>query len=255
MIALGLSAPASAGADGAAYPDLNGRISMVRGMPISLPPLNNTSEYNEVRIAIDGRTIQTDDFAPFGEYIPTRRFDHLGFELEVEHQLTETGYNFNDEVLASASYPLFIHPLPVIRRVHIYPLVVKKRTHLVGFQLRGIERRARVMAWGHGFRRRQGDPQIPLRRRKTGDSSRTYVVPGGLSWRRHSHPHVTFSISPPPSQTRFGFQPRGRLFTGVLRTQRNGDTSLKQTDGWKRCTYELSTQGRPPRRASCVYLF
>lgn len=228
---------------------------MVRGQPISLPPLSGTSEFDEVRIAVDEETIQTDVFAPFGEYIPTRRFDRLGFELEVEHQLTERAYSFDERELASATYRLFIHPVPVIPRVHIYPMVVRKQTRLVGFQLRGIPRGARVLAWGHGFSYHRGKAPVPLRRRKVGDSSRTYVVPGGLFWRRHSHPHVIFSIGPPPGEVRFGFQPRGRLFTGVLRTRRNGDTAIRQTDGWKRCTYELTTGGRPPRKVSCVYLF
>ncbi|HEU4738615.1 MAG TPA: hypothetical protein VFS54_05980 [Solirubrobacterales bacterium] len=249
--------PASVHADGSAFPEgPEQEISMVRGQPILLPPLTASREIDEVRVTIDGRAIQTDHFAPYEDLISTRRFDRLGFQLEVEHTITQEAFNFFDEeAIASASYPLVIHALPVIPRVHVYPMVVKKQTHLVGFQLRGIARGSRVMAWGHGFLGRRGRFEVPLRPRKIGDSSRTYVVPAGLQWRRHSHPHLIFSFGAPPGEVKYRFQPRGRIFTGVLRTKRNGDTAIRQTDGWKRCAWNLSEAGRPPRRASCFYLF
>jgi hypothetical protein len=257
VVLLSAVAPASALGDGSAYPEgPRQEISMVRGQPIMLPPLvEREGELDEVEIAIDGRAFQTDHFAPFGDYIPTRRFDRLGFELEVEHVLTATSIDFFSERRTElARYPLVIHPLPVIPRVHVYPLVVKKQTRLVGFQLRGIARGSRVRAWGRGFLHRGGLFKLPLRRRKSGIASRTYIVPGGLLWRRHSHPHVIFSIGPPPGEMKFRFEPRGRVFTGVLRTKRNGDTGIRQTDNWKRCAYSLSRRGGPPARASCVYL-
>jgi len=246
--------PSSALADASAGPDLEGKISMVRGQPIFLPPLKATREIDEVRVAVDGRSIQTDDFPPFEDIISTRRFDRLGFQLEVEHTLTQKAFTFDGTEVASADYALFIHPLPVIPRVHVFPMVVKKRTHLVGFQLRGIRQGSPVRAWGHGFIDGHGLFAIPLRLRKALPTSRTYVVPGGLSWHRGNHPHLIFSIGSPRGELEFGFQPRGRVFTGFLRTKRNGDTAIRQTDRWKRCAYNLTHDGRPPQRASCVYL-
>jgi hypothetical protein len=251
-----LAAPAYAEADGSAYPDSAGVISMVRGQPIAFPPLPTNGEVDHVRFAIDNQTVETNDFPSEPEVIETRRlFDRLGLELEVEHTLTETSYDWLNVALASASYRLVVHPLPLIRRVHVFPLVVAKHTHLVGFQLRGIMLGAHVKAWVRGFLDQGGSSRLPLRLRASHESSRTYVVPGGLSWRRGARPHVVFSIGPPASAFKFGFQLRGRVFTGYLRTKRDGDTVIKQTDDWERCAFELSNRGRPPRRASCVYLF
>jgi hypothetical protein len=255
---LGALLPAAARGDTAALPQgPEQAISIVRGQPIMLLELVESGDgLDEVEFAIDGKRFQTDHFAPFGDYIPTRRFDRLGFALEVEHTLTASSVDFFTEQRTElARHPLFIHPMPVIPRVHVFPMVVKKQTRLVGFQLRGIARGSRVKAWGRGFLRRGGRFELPLRRRKIGPTSRTYVVPGGLLWRRHSHPQIIFSIGPPPGETKFGFQPRGRIFIGVLRTKRNGDTGIRQTDRWQRCALSLSRNGGPPRRASCVYLF
>lgn len=249
--------PVSARADASAYPvGPEKRISMVRGQPITLAPLaEDEGSLEEVRFAVDGKTIQTDHFAPFGDFISTKRFDRLGFALEAEHTLTAMSIDFFSETESEVGrYPLVIHELPVIPRVHVYPLVFEDRTQLVGFQLHGIPRGGRVRAWGRGFIHGSGWTPLPLRARKRGERSRTYVVPGGLAWARWRHPHVIFSIAPRRGARRYGFEPRGRLFAGVLRTKRNGDTGIRQTDGWRRCTYMLSWRGKPPPKVSCVYL-
>jgi hypothetical protein len=261
FLALGLVSallPASALAGAEAIPEgPEQRITIVRGQPIRLPELaEREGGLDEVELAIDGKGFQTDHFPPYGDYIPTRRFDRLGFAVEVEHILTASTVDFFSETRTElARYPLVIHPLPVIPRVHVFPLVVKKQTRLVGFQLRGIAPGAQVKAWGHGFLYRRGRFELPLRRRKTGSSSRTYVVPGGLLWRRHTHPHLIFSFGPPRDEFIFGVAPRGRIFTAVVRTKRNGDTGLRQTDNWKKCAYGLTWNGGPPHMASCFYLF
>ena len=247
--------PVSARADASAYPvGPEKRISIVRGQPITVAPLmENEGTLDEVRFAVDGKPIQTDHFAPFGDFISTKRFDHIGFALEAEHTLTATAIDFFSETETEIGrFPLVVHALPVIPRVHVYPLVFADRTQLVGFQLRGISRGGRVRAWGRGFVHGNAWSPLPLRIRKRGESSRTYVAPGGLAWVPWSHPHVIFSIAPRRGAHRYGFAPRGRLFAGVLRTKRNGDTGIRQTDGWKRCTYMLSWDDKPPPKVSCV---
>jgi hypothetical protein len=250
--------PVAAQADASTYPvGPQKAISMVRGQPISVVPLaEDESFFEEVRFAVDGKAIQTDNFAPFGDFIPTKRFDRLGFALEQEHILTASSIDFFSETETEVErYPLVIHALPVIPRVHVYPLVFENRSALVGFQLHGIPLGGRVRAWGRGFIHGNAWAPLSLRVRKRGERSRTYVVPGGLAWVPWSHPHVIFSIAPRRGSRRYGFEPRGRLFAGVLRTRRNGDTSIRQTDGWRRCTYMLSWRGKPPPKVSCVYLF
>jgi hypothetical protein len=249
--------PVSARADGSAYPvGPEKRISMVRGQPITVAPLaENEGSLDEVRFAVDGKPIQTDHFAPFGGFIQTRDFDRIGFALETEHTLTATAIDFFSETETEVGrYPLVIHALPVIPRVHVYPLVFEDRTRLIGFQLHGLPRGGRVRAWGRGFTNGRAWAPLPLRIRKRGERSRTYVVPGGLAWVPWSHPHVIFSIAPRRGARRYRFEPRGRVFAGVLRTKRNGDTGIRQTDGWTRCTYVLSWRGKPPPKVSCVYL-
>jgi hypothetical protein len=249
--------PATAQGDASATPlGPENRISIVRGQPIALPPLTeNEASLEEVRFAIDGKPFQTDDFPPFGQFISTRRFDRLGIEPEVEYTLTATAVDFfSDTQTELARYPLVMHPLPVVPRVHVYPLVYENETHLVGFQLHGISRGGRVRAWGRGFAEGNAWSPLRLRLRKRAERSRTYVAPGGLSWVPWSRPHVIFSIGPPRGARRFGFEPRGRLFSGVLHTKRNGDTGIRQTGGWRRCTYALSWEGKPPPKVSCVHL-
>lgn len=249
--------PAAARGDASATPlGPERRISIVRGQPISLAPLTeDEGSLEEVQFAIDGKPFQTDDFPPFGEFISTRRFDRLGVGLEIEHMLTAAEIDFfSDSRTELARYPLVVHPLPIIPRVHVYPLVFENQTRLVGFQLHGIPRGGRVRAWGRGFLHGNAWSPLRLRIRKREERSRTYVVPGGLAWVAWSHPHVIFSLGPPRGARRFGFEPRGRLFSGVLRTKRNGDTGIRQTDGWRRCTVTLAWNGKPPPKASCVHL-
>lgn len=226
-------------------------IEIFRGQPIYdlvLPALPEDTE--AVRFEVDGVPVLTDDFAPYGDHIPTKRFDRLGISVGTVHTFTITALPFISDPVKVADYHLLIHPLAVIPRVHVYPLVFKGRTHLVGFQLHGIPRQAQVMAWGRGFRSTRANYPLPLRRTKLGDSSRTYLVPGGLDWRRGSRPHLTFSIVPPYSYP----ETRGRIYTGVLKTDRAGNTGIRHLGDWDSCASYLSNGHRPPRKVSCVYL-
>jgi hypothetical protein len=256
-----LLVPASALAGAEAEP-FEGEISIVLGQPIRLPPLSTTGEVDHVMVEVDGKRVFTDEFPSRSaeEVFETRHsFDRLGIELEVPHTLVETAFDWEEKELASATYTLTVHPLPLIPKVHVAPLVVVGQTHLVGFQLRGVMPGSQVMAWGRGFIGRPGTFRIPLQLHKALEASRTYVVRGGLSWFNNIQPHVVFSIAPPRHATKFGFTLRGRVFTGYLRTKDDRATVIRQTDGWKRCAYEIAeeTRGpsRPPRRASCEYLF
>jgi hypothetical protein len=188
--------PVSARADASAYPvGPEKRISIVSGQPITVAPLaGNEGSLEEVRFAVDGKPIQTDHFAPFGDFISTRRFVRIGFALEAEHTLTATAIDFFSEA-EIGRYPLVIHALPVVPGVHVYPLVFEDRTRLVGFQLHGIPRGGRVSAWGRGFIHGSAWSPLPLRIRKRGEWSRTYVVPGGLAWEPPSR-HLQHRPSP-----------------------------------------------------------
>jgi hypothetical protein len=254
MLQILLLASPAAG-DGSAYPQPpDSKIEMVRGQPIALESLKVGASVDEVRFEVDGTPFQTDSFPPFGDFISTKgRFDRLGLAPEVVHTLSARAIEF-DESHVIAEYPLVVHPLPVIDPVKVVPLIVQKQTKLVGFQLSGIQRGYRVMAWGRGF--------IPhyrysflLRRAGHGPSARTYRIPGGLEWRRGVHPKLTISVAAAKGETEFGFSPRGRVLTEILKTGRSGDTRFRETDRGERCSYSLSYAGLPPRRVSCVYLF
>jgi hypothetical protein len=239
-----------AGAGGALEPQPpDYLIEIVRGQPIYDLVFPTPPEDSEgVRIEVDGTPVLTDDFPPYADRIVTKRFDRLGISLETVHAFTVSAVPFFGDPVALAQYHLLIHPLPVIPRVHVYPLVLKGRTHLVGFQLLGIPRKAQVMAWGRGFRSTRGNYPLPLRRTKVGDSSRTYLVPGGLDWRRGSRPRLIFSIVPTDLET------RGRIYTGLLKTDRAGNTRIHHIDDWDSCASYASNGHRPPRKVSCVYL-
>lgn len=137
-------APA-AGAGGALEPQPpDYLIEIVHGQPIydlvfPAPP----EDVESVRIEVDGIPVLTDDFPPYADRIFTKRFDRLGISLETVHTFTVSAVPYFGNPVPLAQYHLLIHPLPVIPRVHVYPLVLKGRTHLVGFQLHGTPRHAR----------------------------------------------------------------------------------------------------------------
>lgn len=211
-------------------------------------------EVDEVHFYVDGALVQANWFAPLAEPLSTQRLTRSGVSVGRIHTLTVVAVPLIGAPVEIGNYRLLIRRLPVIPRVQFFPLVFRKRTHLVGFQLRGIQPRSRVMAWGRGFRSKSRNRPLPLRLVKRGKSSRTYRVPGGLGWRRGSQPHLVFSISPPEDSERHGYPVRGRIVTGILRTDRAEDTRVRRTDGWKRCSEELSRGRRPPRRVSCERL-
>lgn len=232
-------------------------IEIVRGQTIYVElPAVDESTVDEVRIDVAGQPVKTLDFPPFdAAVIPTKNFERRGIAVGVIHPFTISTVQFPGAPVEVAEYSLLIRPLPVIRRVHVRPLVIENRTSLVGFQLRGISRGTQVRAWGRGFRNTSSRRPLPLFLMKIGPSSRTYVVPGRLDWAPRSRPHVTFSLVPRFGTLRNGFSVLGRIFTGVLKTNRTGDTSIRQTNPWRYCSSELTRdeRNRPPRRRSCIY--
>jgi hypothetical protein len=227
-------------------------VEIVEGQPFSFAPTFD-EEAHEMRFAIaGGPTLQTDLFPPFGEYIPTRHLRRIGVLTDTNYSLTVSSIGFSGVALATYTYGFLIHPLPVIPRVHVKSLILAGCTCLVGLKLLNIGEDDRVKAWGIGF----GKPgaRFPFRMRlsDSGSSTRTYLIPGGRSWGRGTHPQITVSIAPPAGAQLHGVAIRGRVFTARLMTNRAGDTSFRQTDRWRRCSSELSRDNRPPRRKSCV---
>jgi hypothetical protein len=250
-----LTAPMGASGDAIFQPGPpDYKIEIVRGLPISLP-LEGATDGNtfEVRFDVDGKQVQTDHFAPYGDFIPTKRFEQLGVALEVPHTLTATAIGAFDAETKLAEYSLLIHPMPVIRHVDALPLVFKGRTSLVGFRLQGIGRGSRVQVWGRGFRRTNGNRPLPLRLKRKTSSTRVYVVPGSLEWGRGSRPRLIFSVTPPEKKQKYGFSFKGRVFTVRLRARRNGTTGFTQDPRREYCTWGVSSGKRPPRRSSCLY--
>lgn len=178
-------------------------IEIVEGQPFSLAvPFE---EAREVRFSISGGPmIATDLFAPYGDHIPTRNFRRIGILPDVHYPLAVDQIGFGG-VLATYAYDLLVHPLPVIPRVHVRSLILEGCTCLVGFKLLNIGEEDRVEAWGIGF----GDPgaRFPFRMRLTEStpSSRTYLIPGGRSWGRGTHPQLTVSIAPPSGSQLYGW--------------------------------------------------
>lgn len=227
-------------------------IEIVEGQPFSLAVPFGDGEAREARFAIaGGPTIASDWFAPYGDFIPTRHFRRIGIQTDVHYPLTVEQVGFG-AVLATYTYDLLVHPLPVIPRVHLKSLILKGCACLVGFKLLNVGEEDRVMAWGIGF----GDPgarfPFQLRLSESSPATRTYLIPGGRSWGRGTHPQITVSIAPLEGAQLHGVAIRGRVFTARLMTDRFGDTSFRQTDRWTRCSEELSHNNRPPARKSCV---
>jgi len=251
---LALFTPAQSVADGPLEPSPpDYMVETMNGLPFALGLPELPAETDEVRFEVDGNVVQVNSFEPFEDPISTRRLTRQGVSLDTVHSLTVSAVSFFEAAVVLGHYKLLIHALPVIQPVNVYPLVIRKRTTLVGFQLHGIGKSARVKAWGHGFRHTPANRPLPLRLIKRGKSSRTYRAPDGLEWRHGSRPRLIFSISPPLSRTKHGYPIRGRIFTGVLKTDDRGDTAIRHTDDWNRCSEELSRGKRPPRRVSCVY--
>jgi hypothetical protein len=226
-------------------------IEIVEGQPFSLAPTFD-QEAREVRYSISGGpTIQTDLFPPFGEYISTRRFRRIGVLTDTDYSLIVDLIDFGGRVITTNTYGLLVHPVPVIPEVQVQSLILAGCTCLVGLKLLSIDTEDRVKAWGVGFGR--PGSRFPFRLRQTAStpSTRTYLIPGGRSWGRGTHPQITVSIAPPSGSQLYGVDVRGRVFTARLMTDRAGDTSFRQTDRGSRCSTELSHDNRPPRRASC----
>lgn len=226
-------------------------IEIVEGQPFSLA-VPFAEDAFEVRFSISGGpTIATDHFPPYGDYIPTRNLSKRGVLTDVPYTLITNPFRFNAP-LGETAYGFLVHPLPVIPEVQVQSLILAGCTCLVGFKLLSIDTVDRVKAWGVGFGR--PGPRFPFRLRQTAStpSTRTYLIPGGRSWGRGTHPQITVSIAPPSGSQLYGVDVRGRVFTARLMTDRAGDTSFRQTDRGSRCSTELSHDNRPPRRASCV---
>jgi len=228
-------------------------IEIVEGQPFSLVVPFGDGDAREARFAIaGGPTIASDLFAPFGEYIPTRHFRRIGIVPDVHYPLAVDQIGFGGVLLATFTYDFLVHPLPVIPRIHVRSLILKGCACLVGFKLLGIGEEDRVMAWGIGLGKPGARFPLQLRLSESSDSTRTYLIPGGRSWGRGTHPQLTVSIAPPEGAQLHGVAIRGRVFTARLMTDRAGDTSFRQTDRWRRCSEELSRDNRPPRRKSCA---
>lgn len=175
----------------------------------------------------------------------------MGFLTDVYYPLIVDQIGFGG-ILATYTYDFLVHPLPVIPRVDVQALILKGCTCLVGFRLLNIGTEDRVKAWGIGFSGSGGRFPFHMRLAKSTPSFRTYLIPGGRSWGRGTHPQLTVSIAPPAGSQLYGVDVRGRVFTARLMTDRAGDTSFRQTDRWSRCSTEVAHDNRPPRRASCV---
>jgi hypothetical protein len=212
------------------------------------------ADTDSVRFDIDGKPFVTDHFPPYGDYIPTKFISRRGVSLETVHDFTIVAMTFFESAAVTiGDYHLLVHRLPVIPRFQPLPLVRENRRKLVGFQLRGVSRGSRVKIWGRGFRHLRGRQQLPLRLVRIGEHSRTYTVRGGLAWRRGAAPHVLISVHP-RYRIRNGSWIRGRLYTGVLRTTRGGDTNIRRIGSRDWCTDEISRDHKPPPLRSCDYL-
>jgi hypothetical protein len=229
-------------------------IEIIPGIPLTfelddkLPP-----ETESVRFEIDNKPFVTDHFAPYGDYIPTESIERRGISFDTVHDFDIVAEPFFGEATTIAEYHLLVHEMPVIPRFKPLPLVREKRRKLIGFQLRGLRGGSRVMMWGRGFTELRGRQQLGIRLIRVGERSRTYTVRGGLTWRRGAVPLVMISVHPRSKIKNQAFI-RGRLYTGVLRTSRSGDTKIRRIGSPDWCTDEISRRHRPPPRRSCDHL-
>lgn len=258
MAAVGLllSAPTAHAGGGFAYdpqpPDYLIEVPNGISFSVALPEL--PIDIDAVRFEVGGIVAQTNEFEPFLEPINTRRLVRRGVSLDDVHAFKVLAIPIFGTPTLIGDYKLQIHELPVIRRVHVYPIVFRKRQRLAGFQLRGIARGSRVKAWAQGLRLTRGNYPLPLKLVKRRRSSRTYRVPGGYEWLRERRPRLIFSIVPPLGKSRYGIPFRGRIYIGRLKTDRSGDTVIRHLDDWDLCTDFLTRRGnRPPRKQSCVF--
>jgi hypothetical protein len=227
-------------------------IEIVPGVPLSFDLEGKLpAETDSVRFDIDGKPFMTDYFAPYGDEISTRFIDRRGVSFDTVHDFNILAMPFfPEDPVTVAEYHLLVHQMPVIPRFRTLPLVRENRRKLVGFQLRGVSGRSKVRMWGRGFERLRGREQLPLRLVRAGEGGRTYAVRGGLTWRRGAAPHVVISVHP-GFQMKHGAFVLGRVYTGVLRTQRDGDTNIRRIGPPDWCTDEISRRDRPPPRQSC----
>jgi hypothetical protein len=249
------AAGARAGA-GATPEGPENRIDIVPGLGIELPPLRiDSGFYEDVRFEVDGKPFRTESFEPggFWWYVPTDgRFEHLGLEMEVVHTFTARVISyFFEESRVAAEYPLVIHPLPVVNKVEVVPIVVAGRPEIVGFDLSGLEPGYRVMAWGQGFRGTRMNKPLELVRSRGGAPDRTYRIRGGLEWSRGARPRLFVTVGARRRASKYHVPIRARVITTRLTTRRDGNTGYKQIDGWKRCAWDIVSGGYLPRRASC----
>ena len=228
-------------------------IEIVPGIPLSFELSDDIPfEAFSVRFDIDGKAFVTDHFAPYGDYIPTKFIERRGVSLDTVHDFDIVAEPFSGPPVTVAEYHLVVHKMPVIPPIQPLPLVRENRTELVGFQLRGVGKGSKVRAWARGFRETRGRPLIPLRTIRMSENSRTYTVPGGLTWHRGAQPRVTFSVY--DGEIKYGVSTLGRIFTGALRTGRDGDTTIRGLSDANRCTREISRNLRPPPLHDCERL-
>lgn len=252
-LCLGISSTALAGGPTEPQPP-DYMIEIIPGTPLTFELEDKLpAETDSVRFEIDHKPFVTDYFAPYGDYISTSSIERRGIRFGVVHDFDIIAEHFFGETTTIAEYHLLLRRLPVIPRFKPLPLVRENRRQLIGFQLRGLRGNSKVMMWGRGFRELRGRQQLGIRLIRVGERSRTYTVRGGLSWRRGAVPMVIISVHPRLRIRDQAFV-RGRLYTGVLRTSRGGDTKIRRLESRDWCTSEISRRHRPPRRRSCDHL-
>jgi hypothetical protein len=229
-------------------------IEIVPGIPLVFELKDEIPfEPFSVRFDIDGKEFVTDHFAPYGDYIPTRFIERRGISFETVHDFNIVADPLTGPEVTVAEYHLLVHEMPVLPPFQPLPLVRENRTELVGFQLRGVRKGSKVRAWARGFQETRRRQLIPLRPIRISENSRTYTVPGGLTWRRRAQPQVTFSVH--SGEVKYGVGTLGRIFTGALRTGRDGDTRIRGMWNANRCTDEISRDLRPPPLHDCERLY
>lgn len=253
IVALAIPFTAEAGGPTEPRPP-NYMIEIIPGVPLVFELEDKLpAETESVRFEIDGNPYLTDDFAPFGDFIPTTFIDRRGVSFNTVHDFHIIALPLFSEPITIAEYHLLVREMPVIPRFHPLPLVREGRRELVGLQLRGVNGRTRVKIWGRGFRQIPGERELHLRLAHAGQHGRTYTIRGGLTWRRGAVPHLIVSVDPHYKMVHGAFV-RGRVYTGVLRTRRGGDTNIHQIGNPEWCTDEISRRHKPPRRRSCHHL-
>jgi hypothetical protein len=138
-----------------------------------------------------------------------------------------------------------------IPRARVDALVLSGRSRLWGLRISRLVPGARVRAWSQGFGRPHGPYPVELRRAGGTTTKRTYRIPGGKSWNPAGTPEIVLSIAPPAGAEVDGVPVLGRLYFGLLRQDRNGDTVLREQRG-NFCTARLARGNRLPVAVNCI---